>query len=146
MPHTIAAPAQRTPTMLRSINTPLIGAHWPEQAGDFAGAGRAVDGTEYLLIAGPEADSELNHAAAEAWAKGLSIEGLTDFTLPTRRDLALMFANVPEKFQREFYWSSEPGAGDPDYAWGQWFDDGGQSYYHKSNECRVRAVRRQIIR
>lgn len=63
-------------------------------------------------------------AAQIAWAN--SIGGL----LPSRREQRLLFANLPEQFKRDWYWSGEQHADSPDYAWMQVFDDGSQNYYH----------------
>ena len=65
--------------------------------------------------------------------------------LPTRRELSLLFANLKEEFQPNWYWSSEQHAAYSDYAWGQVFDDGGQHGITKSAELRARAVRRIAI-
>jgi hypothetical protein len=50
-----------------------------------------------------------------------------------------------EAFAEEWYWTSTQGAADSGYAWVQVFSGGGQYGYHKSNECRARAVRRFLI-
>jgi len=39
--------------------------------------------------------------------------------LPTRREQALLFANLPGQFEKRWYWSSEQHAADDGYAWGQ---------------------------
>jgi hypothetical protein len=44
-----------------------------------------------------------------------------------------------------WYWSSTQHASNPSYAWYQGFGDGGQYYNRKSNEGRVRVVRRLPI-
>jgi hypothetical protein len=65
--------------------------------------------------------------------------------LPTRREQALLFANLKEEFDPRWYWSGEQHASNPSLAWGQHFNDGGQHYLRKSYEGRARAVRRLII-
>jgi hypothetical protein len=65
--------------------------------------------------------------------------------LPTRREQALLFANLKEEFQQRWYWSSEQHAALSVCAWSQDFDDGGQDDVRKSYQGRARAVRRLII-
>jgi hypothetical protein len=76
---------------------------------------------------------------AKAWAE--SVGG----ALPTRKESALLFANVPECFDAAWYWTSEQYAGDEAYAWCQYFVDGHQLNDHKSDEYRARAVRRLTL-
>ena len=83
-----------------------------------------------------------DHPAAE-WAYGLDIDGHNDFYLPSRRELRLMWTNVPELFEPGWYWSStQCSAGN---AWLQGFGDGTQNILDKDGEYRARAVRRLII-
>ena len=57
-----------------------------------------------------------------------------------------MYANVPELFQKEWYWSCEQHAGHSDDAWAQTFSYGTQSYWSKDSYAfRARAVRRLPI-
>jgi hypothetical protein len=49
-------------------------------------------------------------------------------------------------FAKEYYWTSDPYASDPSYAWVQFFSNGNQYCYHTSNKSRARAVRRVPIR
>jgi hypothetical protein len=73
----------------------------------------------------------------------LIIDGRNDFYLPSRRELALCFANVPELFETAWHWSSTQFSADG--ACIQDFGDGDQSYSRKVYEYRVRAVRRLLI-
>lgn len=127
---------------------PKIGARWNEQGGIYAGVARGRDGDpDYHLILNDDvAAEEINWDGAMTWAKGISLRGFSDYALPTRKEQALLGANVPEHFQSEYYWSCEPHASDADYAWLQNFGDGLQGGGHKSNTCRARAVRRLPIR
>lgn len=122
-----------------TTNTPpRIGAEWPEQ-GHFiyAGVMRGRNGApDYHLLVHPDDKSAINWTDAKAWASDLGCE------LPFRAEQSLLFANVPELFERDWYWSSEEHASNSDYAWVQNFNDGNQSYYHKGVESRARAVRR----
>ena len=68
------------------------------------------------------------------------IDGHADWYLPSRRELALCFANVPDLFKETWYWSSTQYS---DYdAWSQNFDYGSQTGIGKKFEGRVRLVRR----
>lgn len=62
--------------------------------------------------------------------------------LPTRREQALLYANLNEQFEGSWYWSSEQHASVSHYAWYQYFYDGIQGLNLKSAELRARAVRR----
>ena len=123
-----------------------IGTHYEEQGGVYAGITRSEDRSyEYHLFVGPEADSAMNWNNAVAWTNELKVNSSTDFALPRRNEQSLMFANVPELFKKEWYWSGVQLAGNSDYAWGQGFNNGYQSYWFKDCSYRVRAVRRLII-
>lgn len=123
-----------------AIGKELIG-----QGGIYAGLMRGRDGApDYHLIVGPELPTS-NWNAAVAAAAELEIDGHTDFTLPFRNEQSLLFANVPELFEKDWYWSGEQHASDPDCAWMQNFDLGDQDGCRKSVEFRARAVRRLKI-
>jgi len=83
--------------------------------------------------------SKTEHPAAK-WAYELTIGRFDDFYLPARRELALMYANVPELFKKEWHWSSTQYS--EAYAWFQDFGNGGQGRYWKGYDTRARAVRR----
>jgi hypothetical protein len=85
-------------------------------------------------------------ANAAEWAHGLTIGPHSDFYLPARRELALMYANVPELFEKAWYWSSTQHASIPTYAWFQNFGNGYQDTNRKSYAGRARAVRRLAIK
>lgn len=113
------------------------------QACTYAGVMRGLDGApDYLLLAGPEMDGTASWDDSDKWAKGLVIEGYNDLTLPLRREQSLLYANVPELFQKEWYWSSEVHAADSGLAWGQGFPHGSQYYWYRNCRIRARAVRR----
>lgn len=125
---------------------PRIGAEVVEMGGVFAGVARGANGApDYYLIVGPTAPSTLEWQKAIDWAEGVEAHGFDDFTLPTRKEQALMFANLPELFEKEWYWSSEQLASLSYYAWAQIFYDGFQSYSLKVYDFRARAVRRVPI-
>lgn len=103
----------------------------------YAGIARGVDGErDHVLIVLDDDPGELKWADAVEWAAKLGA------TLPTRRELALCYANVPELFEKAWYWSCEQSAGDEASAWAQGFANGGQTTTRKHHELRARAVRR----
>lgn len=68
--------------------------------------------------------------------------------LPTRRELALLFANARDSFEQAFYWSGDeaPRLSRYHYAWGQDFLSCAQSAFRvRSNSYRARAVRRVSV-
>ncbi len=126
---------------------PRIGSEWPGEGGIYAGIMRGRDGApDYRLIVGPQHDGELKWQAAMEWATGVNVKNCPiDFTLPFRAEQALLFANVPELFEKTWYWSREQHAVSADFAWVQLFNHGNQYHYHKDVEWRARAVRRLAI-
>jgi hypothetical protein len=93
----------------------------------------------YHLVLLPGEIEDANWQKSIDWAKSVGGE------LPTRREQALLYANLKEQFKSEWYWSCEQHAADSDYAWMQGFSTGGQGNDHKSDFYRARAVRRLII-
>ncbi len=65
------------------------------------------------------------------------------YSLPTRKEQALLFANAAEHFEERWYWSSEQSSAG--YAWIQGFGLGLQHDARKALAYRVRAVRRLVI-
>ena len=76
----------------------------------------------HLLLLPGEAE-EVSWSLAREWA--LSAGG----ELPSRRELALLYANLREHFQRRWYWSSEPQEPRSHLVWGQNFTSGIQTMY-----------------
>ena len=96
------------------------------------------DGTHCAVVLLPDLpDKRLPWKAAMAWAKKIKAE------LPARPVSALMFANVRDAIQADWYWTCEELDGS--YAWYQNFYDGHQYVNHKSYEGRARAVRRVTV-
>lgn len=93
----------------------------------------------YHLILLPDEAEKINWANALKWAA--SVGGY----LPSRRDQAMLYANLKEQFKEAWYWSSEQYAENADYAWVQYFLNGNQGSYLKDGEWRARAVRRLVI-
>jgi hypothetical protein len=134
------------PIELARIVAPQIGQVWEGQGGVYAGIARGRDGApDYHLIVGPEFDGELAHEHATKWAAGLQLHCFSDYALPFRKEQALSFANVPELFKQEYYWSREQHASRSGFAWGQYFNDGYQDHWTKDSHVRARAVRRLTI-
>jgi len=90
-----------------------------------------------VLLAGEAQD--VSWVAASEWANG------NGGTLPTRRELALLYANCREQFERVWYWSSEPQEPRAQLVWGQNFTSGIQTMYGRPFRGRARAVRRLVI-
>ena len=110
-----------------------------------------VSGTRSVLGAGKEntkliverlkALRETGRAAQ--LCANLKFDGFTDWFLPSKDELDLMYKNLKQKSKGEFgdygYWSSSESGSD--YAWFQNFDDGDQGDYFKTVTISVRAVR-----
>ena len=120
-------------------------------------AGMAADlawGPEGKKIAGADCewDGQANTAAimasgldcpAAKFCASLSLEGHTDWYLPSRREQALCYANTPDQFEPRWHWSSTQYSADD--AWLQDCRHGYQLSYGKSYEGRCRAVRRLVL-
>jgi hypothetical protein len=134
------------PFVLLESDIPRIGEEWASQGGIYAGIARGRDGApDYHLIVGPEFDGQLDWDAAGKWASALTLHGHSDFALPFRKEQALSFANVPELFKPEYYWSCEQHASYSNNAWTQSFNNGYQGNWSKDTRLRARAVRRLVI-
>lgn len=92
--------------------------------------------SHHLVLLPGEAD-EVERQEAKDWAEKQGGE------LPTRREQALLYANLRSEFKPAWYWSNE-AHGDAS-AWCQHFGNGTQYCYHQSYERRARAVRRLSI-
>ena len=79
------------------------------------------------------------------WKAAMKLAESRDADLPDRIEQAMLFAYMPEEFQKEAYWSNTQHAGYSDYAWYQGFYYGYQTDGRKSAELRVRLVRRVTI-
>ena len=102
-------------------------------AGILLGKDGAADQHIVLL---PSQATDVSWQAALAFAKSVGGD------LPTRREQSLLFANLKEEFEAHWHWSSEQHSDDSNYAWGQVFSYGSQSYDHNDYCFRARAVRR----
>ena len=103
----------------------------------YAGLILGKDGMpDHHLVLLPGEAEEVSWSAARDWAVTAGGE------LPTRRELALLYANLREHFQRVWYWSSEPQEPRAQLVWGQNFNSGIQTMYGRPFRGRARAVRR----
>jgi len=93
----------------------------------------------HLILLAAEPKNLQSWNDAKAWAVKAGGE------LPTRREQSLLFANLKDQFEPDWYWSCEQDAADDSYAWDQIFGNGGQGYDPKTYEGRARAVRRLLI-
>jgi hypothetical protein len=100
--------------------------------------GKNGESNHHLVLLAGEAES-VKWNDARVWAQKAGGE------LPTRREQALLYANLKEEFKEAWYWSAEQHAASSDYAWCQYFDDGCQTSGSITSELRARAVRRLII-
>jgi hypothetical protein len=118
---------------------PAIGQPWPGIEGSaYAGLSRGEDGQPdaHLVLLPDLPASELNWKDAKAWAHSVGGQ------LPTRRESALLYAQVFDKVEVDagWYWTGTQCS--DGFAWIQSFGDGVQLYYGKKYEARARAVRR----
>jgi len=97
----------------------------------------------YHLVLLPGQVTDIPWGKAMEWAGKHGGEYIA--SLPTRREQALLYANLKEEFEERGYWSCEAHESESGWAWFQHFTCGGQYGSHKSTERRARAVRRLII-
>lgn len=123
-------------SLLGASSEPKIGELF--EGGMYAGK-TTVDGKDANLILLPGEATDIDWVKAGAWAKEQSGH------LPTRAEQRILYENLKSEFAPAWYWSCEQHASYSDYAWGQYFDGGGQGSNLKSCSGRARAVRRLII-
>jgi hypothetical protein len=103
----------------------------------YAGLILGKDGQpDHHLVLLPGEAQEVSWTAAREWAATAGGE------LPTRRELALLYANLSDQFERLWYWSCEPQLPREQLVWGQNFNSGIQTMYGRPFRGRARAVRR----
>jgi hypothetical protein len=85
------------------------------------------------------------HPAAQ-WCSNLNINGYTDWYLPAKDELNLIYNNLKKDFIkdfiRDFYWTSTEHTATTTFAWGQYFYYGFQFYRTKDYYYYVRAIRK----
>ena len=157
------------------ILTPRIGEAWEGQAGVLAGIIKGEgDQPDYCLVApadrsgiikgqwGPQIEvkgalGEFD-GMANTWAMAqagsdiakraleLAIDGHHDFYIASRREARVVQANISDRYESAWRWTSTEDAGHAFYAWGQDFGCGDQLYWHKDGEFPALLVRRVPIR
>jgi len=101
----------------------------------------SVSGGKYLECSGEL--GSLNWDQAIIVVQNYDGGGFTDWRLPTKDELNLMYVNLKKRnlggFGNERYWSSSQDGNNR--AWRQRFSDGGQDSFYKTSTNSVRAVR-----
>ena len=105
----------------------------------YAGAIIAPDGTGHhvILLDGDHDDADWD--TSMEWAKSIGGD------LPDRVEQAMLYKHLPDRFQKEWYWSNTQHSGHSSYAWYQNFNNGYQDSSYEYYELRARAVRRSVI-
>lgn len=125
---------------------PKIGEYWPGQGGIYAGVCRGRDGEPdyHLILCREVPEQEFKWQAALDHAKTIEADDHKDFTVPTRWESALLYANLQDQFDTDYwYWTSTQYS--EDLAWHQYFYYGLQYYSLKVFERSVRFVRRTSV-
>ena len=113
------------------INLPAL--NQPLESGIFAGIITRPSGVHCAVVLLPDRGEGLTWNEAGAWATKLGAE------LPTRPVAAMIFANVTDRPQIGWHWTSE--VLDASSAWGCYFLSGYQLFVLKSYEGSAVAVR-----
>lgn len=131
---------------VQSTQPPRIGEYWSGQGGIYAGLCRGSDGdADYHLILCKDApEQEFKWKDALDHAKTIEADGHKDFTVPTRWESALLYANLQDQFDAE-YWHFTSTQYSELYAWSQSFSNGSQNLFNKVSGLRVRFVRRASV-
>ena len=128
------------------VTPPPIGEYWGGQGGIYAGLVRGENGQPdyHLVLAMTKPQQHFTWEAAKAYAQRVTVEGHHDFTLPSRFESALLYANLRDKFNTDpWHWTgTEYSAG---RAFGQYFGYGYQDITAVSFEARARFVRRVAL-
>ncbi|AJX00996.1 hypothetical protein BM43_503 [Burkholderia gladioli] len=133
----VSGPAVSTETFFE-LGEVATDAHG-DSIGIYAGIMRGMgDATDYHLFL-VDGDTKL------AWKHAMAWGAQAGDSLPRRREQSLLFANLPEHFAKEPYWSCEESESNSGWAWCQYFGNGSQGSYRQDNEFRARAVRRLFI-
>jgi hypothetical protein len=94
-------------------------------------------------------NNDASHPAFE-WVRSLNIGGFTDWYVPAKDELSVMYINksiltAAYTFAATFYWSSTENSSVTYYSWFQNMSVGDQTSTNKTNNYRVRAVRRLAL-
>ncbi len=110
--------------------------------GTQTGVGTGKQNTQ-LIVAALDSAGETGRAAQ--LCVSLNVNGYTDWFLPSKDELSLMYGNLKVNGLGEFtggnYWSSSEGPSNTQGAWLQVFGGGAQINYQKSYTNYVRAIR-----
>lgn len=84
-----------------------------------------------------------NWTTADAMCKNSTLGGYTDWRLPTKEELMVLYTNRDKigEFKEEIYWSSSIYRDYYDYHYTVDFRNGNLDYYYYSGSYRIRAVR-----
>lgn len=150
---TIKAEQARLAEMIAALEAQAItteSIHFPElllelNPGErYAGLIMGKDGEpNYHLVLLPGQADDITWGKAMEWAGKQGGEYVA--SLPTRREQAMLFANLKEEFEERAYWSCEAHESESGWAWCQYFLSGLQYGTTRGSELRARAVRRLII-
>lgn len=105
----------------------------------YAGALIQPDGSGHHIILLDGDNDDADWDTQMEWAKSLGGD------LPSRPELALMYAHLKDRFKPVWYWSNEQHESGSVSAWNQNFYHGNQLWHYKDYKLRARAVRRQPI-
>ena len=110
----------------------------------YAGLVIGKDGEpSYHLVLLPGQADDITWEKAMEWASKQGGDSVA--SLPTRREQALLYANLKEEFEERAYWSCEAHESESGWAWYQTFYYGHQYLLRRDAELRARAVRRLPI-
>ena len=110
----------------------------------YAGIITGKDGEpSYHLVLLPGQADDITWEKAMEWASKQGGDSVA--SLPTRREQALLYANLKEEFEERAYWSCEAHESESGWAWSQYFGYGVQTTHDRILELRARAVRRLPI-
>jgi hypothetical protein len=125
---------------------PAIGEYWIGMGGIYAGIARGRDGeADYHLILSTEAPTtDFKWQAALDHAKTIESDGHKDFTAPTRFESALLYANLQDKLDTDYWHWTSTQYGE-NTAWIQLFSHGSPHSSSKTSERRCRFCRRMLI-
>lgn len=119
---------------------PRIGRYWEGHGGIYAGITATREG-DFHLILGEQTKRDMPWQLGSDWAKAYTADGHLDFGLPTRKEAALLYANLQSQFPDLWFWTCEPYPADPECAWVQTFGYGRQADARRFDACRACAVR-----